>query len=550
MWTMSLASVVTSNIFLLLVLDAGLATNSEPCEYDLDLTKNTVKITCQGSPSVVNVYAEKALLQADQSLVESSMASSMMTGSSGTQGMHTGGPSTARTSGHKPGPPFGAEQAAYQRDRQDTVGRSSASFSDMVWNATLKLDKAKQTLLSYTDSIRNISMKLSEGDLLLRADMQRLRQTSNSATDLKSGIIAAMTNQYNFMRSALLARNYELEKLVASLTVLVEVTSDGLDSALKAHRVTMDEVSKVNLTLLAVRKLVSKELLKREPVRDSRGQNYEQCPKEISAIGSGSFHSVKWLVGAYMVQSVNPGEFRSVYVLENVHSPDQIMEYHSPEDVAYDVPAAYILLPTACSGTGHVVYRRHFYCHKNDTNLIMKFHLKKKEVVEELALPGAKFGNSTPYSSGEFTDIDLAVDEYGLWAIYATRVSAGKMVISKIDHKKMEIERSWMTSYPKKQFGNAFMICGVLYATNSHKDTPTFISYIYSTETNKEQFLVKGELPFPNSALLGVNDGTQKPVEEKSANCVMLSYDYRTSALYSWNNKRVETFPVYFKTRK
>lgn len=138
----------------------------------------------------------------------------------------------------------------------------------------------------------------------------------------------------------------------------------------------------------------------------------------------------------------------------------------------------------------------------------------------------------------------------GLWAIYATRDSAGKMVISKIDHKKMEIERSWMTSYPKKQLGNAFMICGVLYATNSHKDTPTFIRYIYNTETNKEQTLVKGELPFSNSALLGVNDGTQKPVDQEPANCVMLSYDYRTSALYSWNNKRVESFPVYFKTRK
>lgn len=179
---MSLAAVVTSNILVLLFLDAGHATNSEPCEYDLDLTKNTVKITCQGTPSVVNVYAEKALLQADQSLVDNSMASSMMTGSSGPQGMHTAGPPTERSAPHKSGQQFGGEPAAYQRDRQDTSAKHSGSFSDVVWNATHKLDKAKQTLLSYTDSIRNISMKLSEGDLLLRTDMLRLRQTSNSAT--------------------------------------------------------------------------------------------------------------------------------------------------------------------------------------------------------------------------------------------------------------------------------------------------------------------------------------------------------------------------------
>ncbi|CAG5115801.1 unnamed protein product, partial [Candidula unifasciata] len=244
--TLPTSSIAVICILIFCVLAASQSTNTEPCEYDLDLTKNTVKITCQGSPSVVNVYAEKALLQADESMMnrfaENPLANSMMGGGSGTDSQSTGAKQpTEGSSSNKPGASSGGEQGTYQRDRQDMASKHVGSFSDVVWNATLKLDKAKQTLLTYSHSIRNISMKLSEGDLLLRADMEKLRRTSNSATDLKGGIIAAMTNQYNFMRSALLARNYELEKLVSSLTVLVEVTSDGLHSALMAHRMTMDE---------------------------------------------------------------------------------------------------------------------------------------------------------------------------------------------------------------------------------------------------------------------------------------------------------------------
>uniref|UniRef100_A0A0B7AKT6 Olfactomedin-like domain-containing protein n=1 Tax=Arion vulgaris TaxID=1028688 RepID=A0A0B7AKT6_9EUPU len=531
-------------------------TTSEPCEYDLDLTKNTVKITCQGSPSVVNVYADKALVQADENIKNSFVENTNtrpISGSSGSESLNietTGSrPHPERPSSSRPGFLNTGDPLAFQKDRQEMAFKYAGSFADVVGNASMKLDKAKQSLSTYTDSIKNITVKLTEGDLLLRSDMEKLKRTSNSATDLKGGIIAAMTNQYNFMRSALLARNYELEKLVMSLNVLVDVTADGLQSALMAHRMAMEEVAQVNMTLLAVKRMVSKELMKLDPTHKDKGSNNEHCPKEISAIGSGSYKLVTWSTGAYMVQSVHPSEFRSVYITEGTGPVDQLMEYHAPVDVEPDLVARYFILPFSCSGTGHVVYRRHFYCHKHDSNLIVKYHLKKMDLIAEVALPGAMFGNTAPYSSGENTDIDLAVDELGLWAIYATKDSAGNMVISQIDHKKMEIQRTWRTSYAKKQIGNAFMICGVLYAVNSHKDTPTYIRYIYNTDTNKEQTLEKGEIAFLNSALLGMSDMAPMTVENKSSNTVMLSYDYRTSSLYSWNNKRIEVFPLYFRKK-
>uniref|UniRef100_A0A0B6YWZ7 Olfactomedin-like domain-containing protein n=1 Tax=Arion vulgaris TaxID=1028688 RepID=A0A0B6YWZ7_9EUPU len=174
------------------------------------------------------------------------------------------------------------------------------------------------------------------------------------------------------------------------------------------------------------------------------------------------------------------------------------------------------------------------------------------KIKSELALPGAKFGNTLPYMSGANTDVDLAVDELGLWAIYATEASKGNIIITKINDTKMEINKNetWVTSFPKNQAGNAFFICGTMYATNSHNDTPTFIRYVYDTATSEGQRLEDGAVPFANFASLRLNDETPKITEERSANSVMLSYDLVDSELYSWNNGRLESFPVYFKERE
>lgn len=135
----------------------------------------------------------------------------------------------------------------------------------------------------------------------------------------------------------------------------------------------------------------------------------------------------------------------------------------------------------------------------------------------------------------------------GLWAVYATDVTAGNMTIAKIDHQKMELGRTWTTTFPKRQAGNAFMICGTLYATNSHSDVPTFIRYVYNTNDNKEQWLEEGVLSLANSASQGLGGASASGFGQRPSNSVMLSYDFRTSSLYSWNNGRVEIFPVYFQ---
>lgn len=126
----------------------------------------------------------------------------------------------------------------------------------------------------------------------------------------------------------------------------------------------------------------------------------------------------------------------------------------------------------------------------------------------------------------------------GLWATYSTKESAGKMVISKLNPRSLVIEKTWLTSFPKKLVGNSFMVCGVLYATNSYEDTPTFVRYTYDTGNQQEAIHDAGNLVFNNAVVFN---------SSKQASSVMLDYNAKEHRLYSWSHAQIQTFPVYFK---
>ncbi|RUS86278.1 hypothetical protein EGW08_005970 [Elysia chlorotica] len=544
--TFTLTLIVMSALTLTLPAAHAFSTGGEhPCTYDFELQTSTMKISCPGSPSTVNVFADTASVQA-QGLTDA-------------RGFQPGGGGGGGGGGGREGFNSNSRERGYNH----LESGGGDPVYPYVWNASKRLDDARRSLTGYSASLDSVSVKLAEGKINLVSDMDKLRRDTDTADQLKQHIVAAMTNQFNFMRSLVVNGNQDLQTLVQALNMLIEVTSEGLHKARDSHRVTLDRVDYLNSTMGSVRKMLTSELRKKDKRRRRENKQGKKlrpkdlCPKEISAIGAGSYMEMKYKVGAYMVQSNNPNQYRSVYVMEGSGPQDEMEAFDTPQDVAFDIPAHYIPLPYMCSGTGHAVY------------------------------------------SGENTDVDLAVDELGLWALYATNASAGKLVITKIDHKHMELDKTWMTSYPKRSLGNAFMICGTLYATDSHRDVPTFIRYVYNTETGEEQLLDPGEMPFLNSALVGrlhvlphaqkvakpeatgekarkiraarrakrdrrarwrnyrtngtgntkkpAQSSQQKPPGAKKSNSVMLSYDFRTSSLLSWNDGRLETFPIYFR---
>uniref|UniRef100_A0A672GNT0 Si:ch211-173a9.6 n=1 Tax=Salarias fasciatus TaxID=181472 RepID=A0A672GNT0_SALFA len=65
--------------------------------------------------------------------------------------------------------------------------------------------------------------------------------------------------------------------------------------------------------------------------------------------------------------------------------------------------------------------------------------------------------------------LDFAADEKGLWVIYASEQSNGKLIVGKINENFLDIEERHTTSVFKVHATNAFMACGVLYVTSSRR---------------------------------------------------------------------------------
>ncbi|XP_068105562.1 olfactomedin-4-like [Hyperolius riggenbachi] len=147
-------------------------------------------------------------------------------------------------------------------------------------------------------------------------------------------------------------------------------------------------------------------------------------------------------------------------------------------------------------GSGMIAYNGSLYYNCYNTRDLCKLNTTTY-AVERKPLPDAAFNNRFSYSSATWQDIDLAGDENGLWVIYATEKSAGNMVLSKINPGSLVIEQTWYTNQYKPGVTNAFMACGVLYATRALNTQREEIFYMYDTKSSKESQL---SIPFDKLA--------------------------------------------------
>lgn len=137
-------------------------------------------------------------------------------------------------------------------------------------------------------------------------------------------------------------------------------------------------------------------------------------------------------------------------------------------------------------GSGTVVYKHNMYVNWHNTGNLARINLNTNTVAVTRALPDAAHNNRFSYANVGWQDIDLAVDEGGLWAIYATEASTGNMVISKLNDTTLEVLNTWHTKQYKPSVSNAFVVCGVLYAARTLNTRAEEIFYYYDTNTGRE----------------------------------------------------------------
>ncbi|XP_038236019.1 olfactomedin-like protein 3 [Dermochelys coriacea] len=124
--------------------------------------------------------------------------------------------------------------------------------------------------------------------------------------------------------------------------------------------------------------------------------------------------------------------------------------------------AARIKLPYPWVGTGHLVYGGHlYYIRQQGTFQVIKFSLANKTIVDSSVFPVEE--QVPVFGLSAFNYIDIAADEEGLWAIYATRENEKNICLAKLDPVSLDIEQMWDTPCPRENAESAFVICGALY---------------------------------------------------------------------------------------
>uniref|UniRef100_A0A2K5KQ64 Adhesion G protein-coupled receptor L3 n=1 Tax=Cercocebus atys TaxID=9531 RepID=A0A2K5KQ64_CERAT len=212
---------------------------------------------------------------------------------------------------------------------------------------------------------------------------------------------------------------------------------------------------------------------------------------------------------------------------------DTLTEYSSKDDFIAGRPTTTYKLPHRVDGTGFVVYDGALFFNKERTRNIVKFDLRTRIKSGEAIIANANYHDTSPYRWGGKSDIDLAVDENGLWVIYATEQNNGKIVISQLNPYTLRIEGTWDTAYDKRSASNAFMICGILYVVKSvyedddNEATGNKIDYIYNTDQSKDNLV---DVPFPNSYQY----------------IAAVDYNPRDNLLYVWNNYHVVKYSLDF----
>lgn len=126
------------------------------------------------------------------------------------------------------------------------------------------------------------------------------------------------------------------------------------------------------------------------------------------------------------------------------------------------------------------------------------------------------FSNSKTY-------FNIAVDEKGLWIIYASSTDEN-IIVAHIDEESFSVIRHINTTYPKSKAGNAFIACGIIYVTDTKDMTVSFAFDLLK----EKQIDARFDLRSSQSVL------------------AMLSYSLRDKNLYTWENGSLMVYPVHF----
>ncbi|KFV09995.1 Gliomedin, partial [Pterocles gutturalis] len=240
----------------------------------------------------------------------------------------------------------------------------------------------------------------------------------------------------------------------------------------------------------------------------------------ITSVGSPvHFVSVQQTFGTWMREPANISDERIWLTMH--FSGNTIKEYENSNALLND-SYRIINITGFFYGCGHAVQNNHLYYQKGGTNVILKLGLDKASLGTLLIENALYHGRNYLFSNSK-TYFNVAVDEKGLWIIYASSTDEN-IIVAHIDEETFSVIRHINTTYPKSKAGNAFIACGIMYVTDTKDMTVSFAFDLLK----EKQIDARFELRSSQSVL------------------AMLSYSLRDKNLYTWENGSLMVYPVHF----
>lgn len=225
-------------------------------------------------------------------------------------------------------------------------------------------------------------------------------------------------------------------------------------------------------------------------------------------------------------ESVSPYGPNMIWRIDTVGSDvRKLFGYEDMNQLTKGFPSKVLLLPEQVESTGATVFRGSLYFQRRRSRTLIRYDLASESVAARRDLPHAGFHGQFPYSWGGYTDIDLSVDEQGLWAVYSTNKAKGAIVISQLDPHSLEVKRSWETQIRKISVANSFIICGKLYTVASYTAPNTMINYMYDTATSQGKAV---SIPFKN----------------KHNYNSMIDYNRAQRKIFAWDNFHMVSYDI------
>ncbi|KAJ1138758.1 hypothetical protein NDU88_005139 [Pleurodeles waltl] len=181
--------------------------------------------------------------------------------------------------------------------------------------------------------------------------------------------------------------------------------------------------------------------------------------------------------------------------------------------------ASRIKLPFPWVGTGHVVYGGNLYfIRQQDEFQVIKFDLANKTVVDSAVF---QVEHQVPvYGLSPFNYIDIAADEEGMWAIYATKENVNNICLAKMDSKTLGIEQLWDTPCPIENAESAFVICGTIYV-------------VYNTKLPSRS---RVQCVFDVSGTISTDDAPLVYFPKRYGSHSSMKYNPREKQIYAWDD--------------